>query len=46
MKQQAKLSRFKSYGTTKTTNISLKKLTEIEAYLLDEIEVREQIAKK
>ena len=24
----------------------LKKLTEIEAYLLDEIEVREQIAKK
>ena len=40
------LSRFKPYGTTRTTNISLKKITEIEAYLLDEIEVRDWIAKK
>ena len=46
LKQQAKLPRFEPYGTTRTTNISPKKLTEIEAYLLDEIEVRERIAKK
>ena len=40
------LSRFKPYGTTRTTKISLKKLTEIEAYLPDEIEVRERISNK
>ena len=40
------LSWFNPYGTRRTTDISLKKLTEIEAYLLDEIEVRERIAKK
>ena len=33
-------------ATTRTINISLRKLAEVEAYLLDEIEVREQIAKK
>ena len=33
-------------ATTRTINISLRKLAEVEAYLLDEIEVRERIAKK
>ena len=36
----------KPYGTTRTTNILLKKLTEVETFFLDEIEVRERIAKK
>ena len=43
MKQN--LSRHKPYGTTKTTNISLKKLTEIEAHLLDKIEAHKRFAK-
>ena len=45
-KQKAKFTRFKPYSITRTTNILLKKLTEIEVYLFDEIEIRERIVKK
>ena len=43
---QTNLFSSKPYGSTRATSISLKELTVIEAYLIDEIAARERLTKK